>query len=486
MLRYVVLACIFLLAGCETVATRPVADLTLANVNILPLGGADGGPSHIAIRDGKIVAIVDATREPPPARRTVDGNGQYAMPGLWDMHVHALDAPWREWHFALLTANGVTAVRDMNGATPIAEAQALRRRIETGEVLGPWFLYPGPLIDAPGRSEPAANVREISTPGEARQAVRDLKESGADFIKPYNRLTPDLYFPLLNEARRLGMPVYGHVPHAISVWNAIEAGQDSIEHLGNVLESGSTDWPELQRLTIEGLRLSAAGERPPQADMERFMELRGSLTDIDVDDVARLVRLSREGGVAHTPTLVSNRVVLLSAFDSAYRRDPNLSFLPEASREAWLNVDFRRSFGTEKEDFFRRRFDSLKKVVRALHEGGVPLLAGSDAASPFVLPGFGLHQELELLVEAGLSPRAALEAATIAPTRFLGLEASRGSIETGKLADIILLEKNPFQDIGNSRSIAAVIRQGRLIDRAELNALLASAEAMARAAEEEE
>ncbi len=442
----------------------------------------------VTVEGNRIVSVergVVATSPGPGASPVVvDGRGKFLLPGLWDMHVHVLDEALVERAFAMLLANGVTGVRDMNGPMPLPEIRVLRERVLGGEVLGPRFVAPGPLLDGPGRGPDALGprVRWVDTPEKARDSVRSLAARGADFIKPYNRLTPELYEAMIDEARALGIPVMGHVPLSVDPFAASEAGHASMEHVQGVLEAASTEGRRLLESTRRYIEPTLEGKPPRVSEAPALIEARRAVVDShDPGLAARLYASFVRNRNWHCVTLVSNRVLHLVHLDDDLRHDPRLRFVPQETRDGWAEASYAGAFGNPGEEFMRRRWERKKSVVGEMHSAGVRILAGSDTGAEYVYPGFSLHDELGLLVEAGLTTAAALRAATLGPAEFLGAADSLGAVEPGKVADLVLLDANPLDDIANTKQISGVVANGRYLGRTALDSLLARAEALAAA-----
>lgn len=464
------------------------ASLVVRDVAVIDVATGTVLADRTVVVEGNRIVSIERDVVPTPgaaaAPMVVDGKGKFLVPGLWDMHVHVLDEALVERAFAMLVANGVTGVRDMNGPMPLSEIRTLRERTLGGDILGPRFVAPGPLLDGPGRGPDALGprVRWVDTPEKARDSVRSLAAQGADFIKPYNRLTPELYEAMMDEARAVGIPVMGHVPLSVDPFAASEAGQASMEHAQGVLEAGSTEGRRLLESTRRYIAPTLEGKPLRMSEAATLLEARRAVVDTyDPGLAARLYASFVRNRNWHCVTLVSNRVFHLIDFDDEARHDPRLRFVPPETRDRWAEASYSRAFGNPGEEFMRRRWERTKSVVGEMHRAGVRILAGSDTGAEYIYPGFSLHDELELLVEAGLSPAAALRAATLGPAEFLGAADSLGTVEAGQIADLVLLDANPLEEIGNTREIAAVVANGRYLDRAALDSLLAHAEALAAA-----
>ncbi|CAN5503189.1 amidohydrolase family protein [soil metagenome] len=410
------------------------------------------GPRTVLIRDGRIVAIEDpsATMLPPAAVR-VDGRGHYLMLGLVDMHVHlfnnATDRPPNDWSFPLFVANGVTAVREM-AARPadMPMVAEWRAALERGDLIAPRVLAAG----VPIRGD---------SPEAVRRQVREIQAAGADFVKVFSDVGERQWRAALEETRAKGMPLCGHIPADVSLLTAADAGQRSNEHLMQVYEASSAK--EHQFL--------AARQR---LDRHHVVKLRDEqepavLDSFDPAVCKRAAAALVRSGQVQVPTLV------MPHFESqrknpGYRDDPRWPFLRSDEQARWERI-----LGlAHDEQLAARRWEVSREIVKALHAVGVPILAGTDTPMPLNYPGYSLHTELELLVESGLTPAEALRAATLGPAEFLGIDEGSGSIAPGKRADLLLLEANPLRDIRNTQRIRAVVLNGRLLQRTDLDALL--------------
>ena len=463
-------------------APDPAVSFRLQRVTVVDVTRGRLLPDRtVDVVDGRIDRITDSAAPDPssPGLRVIDGRGGFLIPGLWDMHGHPLPtggsrpAAWWEpdpdASFALLVANGITGVRDMWGSLEVAARIERERRARSRA--WPRLLSPGAIIDGPIPYYPG--LVSVGSADEARAAVDSLHAGGADFIKVYTSLPEDLYLDIVDRARGLGLDVAGHVPAAVRARTASEAGMRSFEHLYGVLEGCSRDEDRLLADNLAFLDARAAGRSSTRDDRAWFERL------LETQDDARCRSLVRDLASRNTwqvPTLVAlSGVFRLRDPDAA--GDPRLAYVDPRVRAFWglASYDETRSFGDTDWELRQRRYERLQAVVRLMAEEGVPLLAGSDfhPTVAFTFPGFSLHDELEELVASGLSDLEALRAATINPARYLGAADSLGSVQPGRLADLVLLSGNPLADIGNTRSIRAVSLGGRWLTRDSLDALLA-------------
>ena len=414
----------------------------------------------------------------PTGARVIDGSDRYLIPGLWDMHGHALPAtrePNGEWWepdyesaLKLLVANGVTGLRDMWGTLEMA-AHVRDERARTSPAW-PRILTAGGIIDGPEPFHPG--LISVASPSEGRAVVDSLQAGGASFIKVYSALPADLYREVVRYANSRGMAVAGHVPSAVRAADAAAAGQRSFEHLYGVLEGCSSDETALIADNIAYLDDRAAHRSDPVDDRAYFERL---LSSHDDRRCSELLEFLAELQVWQVPTLVAHRGVFrLRETEAA--DDPRLAYVHPTARAQWQpsSYDETRSFVDTDWSLRSRRWERLLALVGEMNEAGVPILAGSDfhPTLAFTFPGFGLHEELELLVRAGLSPAEALRTATLNPARYLGTTDSLGTIGPGKAADLVLLDRNPLEDIRNTRSIRGVSVGGRWLNRGQLDDLL--------------
>lgn len=400
----------------------------------------------------------------PDGADVVDGEGGYLIPGLWDMHTHAAREGQTESFFRLFLANGITGIRDMFGSLDVAEGA--RASVEAGELPGPpRIVVAGNLIDGPRSRVPGALT--ASTPDEGRNLVDSLHSAGVPFIKVYFGPTPETYFAIAERSRELGLPFVGHVPIFVRAAEASDAGQRSIEHLTGIVRGCSA---EEEQIFDDWRKILGLGDM--RAISHRYLEpAKRALATQDEERCQRLIERFIENETWQTPTLVSLRG---KAFlrELAAADDPREQYFSPPDR--WTGG---RPFGfpmTEAQwEVLQGQYEREEEIVGMMAAAGVPVLAGSDMGTPWAFPGFGLHDELELLVEAGLTPLQALQAATLNPARFFARTDELGTVTEGKLADLVLLEGNPLEDITNTQGIRAVVADGRLYRRADLDRLLA-------------
>ena len=450
--RLPVLLLLLAAVSCAT-ATRPAptADLAVTRVNVVDVErGRILADRTVLVRGNRIAVLAPASDVTVPAgARVIDGHGKYLIPGLWDMHAHVVaEENWR-WRFPLYLASGVTGVRNM-GVTgedsALALALALRKRIATGEVIGPRLVTTGPLLDGAPGVWPKSLL--VTNAAEGRHAVDSLADAGVDFVKVYQQLPRDGYFAIAAEARRRGVPFVGHVPMRISAEEAIGAGQRSVEHLLWVAYACTSGGDSLRASVV-------ASKRRPSA---------ASWAHHDAARCRAIMTAMRERGTWMVPTFVEAHVDPqreLARIDSMFADSALWRRMPAAVAAEW-----RASYPRDRALLLDPDYLAFAAAVRASLEDvrvvRPRILAGTDVGVPFVEPGASLHQELQLLVRhLGLTPLEALQTATIEPARFLGMTDSLGTVQPGKLADLVLLDADPLADIRNTTRIAGVVANGR-------------------------
>lgn len=450
---------------------RPL--LAITDVSVVDVDrGRTLPPRTVLVDEGRIVAIdLPGEARIPAGARRIDGRGRFLIPGLVDLHVHLFNhgsrRPPSTWAFPLFVASGVTGVREM-GARPasIALVNEWRRAAARGALLAPRILAAGVVVK--GRS-----------PAEAARSVNEAAEAGADFLKIYSELPEASWQPLLAAAHRRGLPVLGHVPATVPLLAAAAAGQRDNEHLTQAFEACTASEPSwlAPRRALAGEALLTLREAQEERILDAFDQpacdrVAAALAALGQVQVPTLILAFVEASPADA---VANPA---DAASSALERDPRWPTLRADERARWSRL--LASLTPHQRATAARRWKIARQITSTFHRAGVPLLAGTDAPMPRVYPGSSLHEELELLVASGLSPAAALRAATLAPAIFLGLAATLGSVAVGKRADLVLLDADPLLDIRNTRRIHAVLLDGRLLTRAALDALLAAAAQVAR------
>jgi imidazolonepropionase-like amidohydrolase len=451
--------------------------LAITHVTLIDMTGAppQRDVTVLIVRD-KIAAVTPSESDDVPWSATViDGHDKYLIPGLADMHVHLTAAGEpsgsREFMIPLLLANGITTVRDMGGY--LDALLPLRREIESGKRVGPRIVLAGPYLDGnPPAFQPSLVV---TNKVQASDDVKDLIRRGVDFIKVQSNLSRDAYFAIAEASKAEHISFVGHVPDRVTAAEASEAGQRSIEHLTGVLRGCSSDEAKLMHEQFS----AAAGKEKHASSATRQDDWDGELLQTFSEERAHaLLGEFLANGTWQTPTLVLLHNDAYPGEHQPDAKDARLKYVPQSVRERWTQSLAQTDAHATARDYAERAglMDKSEYVVREMQRVGVKVLAGTDSPAPFVYPGFGLHDELALLVESGLTPMAALQAATSRAAEFMGKRATQGTIEKGKFADLLLLDENPLADIRNVGRIDAVVVRGKVLDRAALDGTLAAVE----------
>lgn len=464
----VMAAVVAALAGCAEGGDNPEAqaiDLALTNVDVIDVtNGGIAEDSTILIDDGSIVAIMPSgSSELYTAAQTIDQTGKFAVPGLWDMHVHLRGGEGLAAENAVFLSHfqgfGITAVRDAAGDLP-EDVANWKRQIETGAMTGPRIFTSLRKIDGPSPTwEGSIAVDQLA---DIEPVLDQLAAAGPDFIKVYtSTLKPELYIPLLQAIEARGLQSAAHLPFAVPFRDAVRAGLDSVEHALYLHKAASV---EDEAISAELLAGTAAGN------------IFGRLLDsYDENHFRETLAIMKEQGTALTPTLYVDH--LLRFLDqNDYSQDERLALMSPAFLATYqrrIDAAARRTADRIAAD--HQRMTTTLSLMPAVSQAGVTILAGSDtgAYNSYVYPGDSLHHEMRLLQEAGLSPLAVLQAATISAARFMEKDDMFGSIAAGKAADILLLDENPLDNINHTRAIHGLVRGGTYFDTTMLSRLRA-------------
>jgi imidazolonepropionase-like amidohydrolase len=468
------LALLLVLGWCACLRARAAsAGLVLTHVTVIDAVGNTTRPDQsVVILDGRITANGPASRiKLPKDARVIDARGKFLIPGLWDMHVHIAglnaDPAWsKQVLLPLLLANGITGVRDMGG--DLEALLAWKRETESGTLVGPLIVACGPFLVGSGQK--TAEQVPVANAEEARAAVRDLKRRGAGFIKVISVPSKEVFFAIADEAKKQNIPFAGHLPFQVSAEEASDAGMRSIEHLlySAFSLSFSSKEDDLRK------RLVAAEEKGDSVAWEQIAH--ESDATYDQEKAAKLFKTLKRNRTWVTPTLASLDITAHPEQWSV--DDPQLAFVPPSLAKQWRD-SLQDAAMKERAAWLARQAANDWRLTGELHQAGIPLLAGSDSLDPFVFPGESLHRELQELVRAGLHPSEALRSATAGAAQFLGRESDLGTVEVGKLADLVVLDGSPLENIANTERVNAVVRGGVYLDRAALDQLLSQARSAA-------
>ena len=455
-------------------------DFLIRNVAIVDVeAGVLRDDQNVVVLDGRIASVGSAeTAQVQESLVVIDGIGKYLMPGLWDMHTHSLKVS-SHYHHPLFIANGVTGVREMYGcmAEPdsflacLDDLQRWNNALRDKSGLSPRYVLRSSFQINGGDGVPdrMPEFFKARDPQEARELVTFYAEAGVDSLKTYSNLLPAAYRALADAAREHGIMLAGHRPVRVSLEEMLAAGQDSIEH------------PRL--FLFECYKDAAAYRALPDPLGAYTTEMRARFIDEhDAERCASLMDAMAKSDTWWTPTML---VLKMSAFagDQTFRDDPRRKYIPYVFEKAMWMPDADRAAANATDESGRNvdasMYETALRHVGQAHTAGIRILAGTDAGDTYVFPGFSIHDELVELVSAGLTPADALRSATIDAALFSGKETDFGSIDVGKVADMILLNADPLADIRNTQQIGGLFFNGQYFDRAALDGLLEFAEQQA-------
>jgi imidazolonepropionase-like amidohydrolase len=402
--------------------------LAITNANLIDGTGKPVlGEAVIVMENGRITAVgAKSSVKIPKGARRFDAQGRYVLPGLWEMHAHFEQVEWGPVYLAA----GVTTVRDVGNELEFMVA--VRDAIKNGIGLGPRILLAG-IVD--GDSPQAIGIIRANTPEEARAVVKHYADAGFQQIKIYSSMKPEIVREITAEAHRMGLTVSGHVPRGMNAIQAVEAGIDQINHIQYL---------------------------PPVLVPKDYKPTPGVVPKIDFDspEVKRTIQFFKDRGTVFDPTVALFEWILRPQSTVYATIEPGAAKLP---RELFAPIN-NTGLPPEREAFGRDSLKLFLDIIGALHRAGIPIVAGTDQ----VVPGHSLRREIELYVQAGFTPLEAIQAATIVPARVMKMDKDSGTIETGKFADLILVDGNPLENISNIRNTRYVVTNGRMYDCAAL------------------
>jgi imidazolonepropionase-like amidohydrolase len=457
------------------VAAQNRSEVTaITNVTIVDVTGKPSKPGMTVVITGPAISAIGKTGriKIPKGANVINGEDKFLIPGLWDMHVHIFNNVSKrspnEYYFPLFIANGVTSVRDMwTKPEAMSQVRAWRKQVNDKPGTIPRLAAVGTLVDGDPVSWP--NADSVLSAEEARQFVRRIKASGIDFVKVYNNLSREAYFAIADEAKKQNIPFAGHVPSAIVVSEIADAGQRSVEHLTGSTKDCTTFVPLMQKELVDA-RAKNSTEVPL---------IEAALDTCDPEKAFAMYKRFARRGIRQVPTFPI--MIRTSREVEKVLLDDRLKYVPDADAAGWEGFAARlRDRKPEQVERGKAYLVRALRVVRDMHRAGISFMAGTDVGNEFIYPGSSLHDDLETFVEAGFTPLEALQTATVNPAAFLGMSGSIGTIEKGKLADLVLLDADPLTDITNTRKIHAVVANGRYLSRTQLDQMLTDATSEAK------
>ncbi len=417
------------------------ASFAITNVTVLPMNEERVLENHtVIVRDGVIVQVAPSEQVTVPDDAVqLDGTGRYLMPGLAEMHGHipgSGNPQYTEDVLFLYVSNGVTTVRGMLGDPSHLD---LRDRASRGEIIAPTIFAAGPGLSG----------ERVADAEAAERTVREQHAAGYDLLKVFN-MSPRVYEHMAATAHELGMPFAGHVPESVGLQGAIDARQSSIDHFDRYVEYLAATHPDVD-------------------EHEPGFFGSGMIGLVDLDRIPAAVAATREARVWNVPTL--SLVEHLASPEPAEQmiRWPEMRYMPQEVLDGWVRS--KHSFG-EREDFqpeaAAQLVDVRRQLTKALHDAGAMIALGSDAPQFFNVPGFSLHHEMEMMVNAGLTPHEVLITGTRNPAIYFGKSDEFGTVEVGQRADLVLLEANPLEDISNVQNRVGVMLRGKWLPETEI------------------
>ncbi len=470
---FISILAIFLVSCDSNNQNISINDIVIEDVNIINVENGEILHNMTVFINGKLISLVEKSDNIrlPNSDKIIDGSGKYLIPGLWDMHTHLINEPYaRKVFYPLFITNGITGVRVMAADCfepcdepnmTIAQHRGLQNEIKQGKLLGPKSILASYYIN--GSLSGVSTVLQPRTEEHGRELANLLKEREVDFIKIYDELTPEAYYGISDESNKLKIDFAGHVPLSIKSSEASNSGQKSIEHCCDfnlfIECSGIEDTMRLK--IIEMFRTKEEGNI--NALTSEMLEVFDSLKCQKIYENFKL------NNTWFVPTLRMMEIVYPDAPN--WKDDANIKYMPKGEYDyfakEWDSI-IRNFWGP----FDYKVEEKRMTIVADMNDAGVGLLAGSDAGELGLIYGFSLHEELVSLQNAGLTPLEVLQTATINPAKYQNLTDSLGTVEQGKLADMVLLNANPLTDIKHTQNIEAVFTNGNYLNRKEIDSIL--------------
>ena len=465
----------FNIISCSNQVTIPDDSYVIKNISIIdPIDGLQPN-KHVVITNDIITMILDNDYEIiAKDANTIDATGKYLIPGLWDAHIHfSFDTNLAPYMPGLFLAHGVTSVRDTGG--PIDLVVKMKDLSLNDSIKNPNVYIAGPLIDGTpnvyNNSSPSFPLLSIENNDiiEIESNVLGIVDREVDFLKAYEMLTENQFLALMRIAKKRNLSVTGHIPLSMTLFSAVNAGLNGMEHIRNLELSVASNSEELYK---ERLELLKNPNNLPGSVLRSSIHSKQRLRAIDSFDNNKFqeaVKLLVSQNVWQTPTLL-----LYRNFSQRTYTDPSfipeLNKLPNQIKQKWIKEITETDTVVDKDGLRYSKW--LESTVGKLHKKNVPFMAGTDTPIGYLIPGRSLHIELEVLVENGFSNLEAIKTATVNPATFFGLEDKTGRIKNGHKADLVILNSNPLDIIRNTQDISAVIKNGHLLSRKSLDSLM--------------
>jgi len=443
--------------------------IMIKDVTIVDVRSGKLGTNNDVFIEGNKIKTIGKSLKIIPGSTVINGKGKYLIPGLWDMHAHMLGR--RDWTAPLYVAAGVTGIRDMANSISLEEAKGYLQNVLNGKMTGPRFINGVRLLDGPQSRFPQVAIL-IPNKEYAMKVADSLKDAGADFYKVYETLPREAFYAIIEKGKQYHMAVAGHVPASITTDEAANAGMKSIEHLK--FFGGDENMPKEIR---DSIRNSFRGAMWDLANKDTLSATQKNKAGVQIASTYYRPGAAEKKGELFvknntwiTPTMVQSLRGYYTKEDLL--QNTSWDYMPATVAGSWR---YRVA-----NDIKIMRWDYTEYVqlelqtIAGFHKAGVKFLAGTDANTAFIgnVPGFSVHEEMKLFVKAGLTNLEALQTATLNAAIFMEATDSLGTVETNKIADLVLLDANPLDNISNTQKIYGVVLNGRWLDRKKLDAIL--------------
>lgn len=444
-------------------------DILIENVNIIDVeSGNVVANQDVIVNANKITHILNHAEQTIQSRTTINGTNKYLIPGLWDMHVHMMREKWYKSQMPLLRASGITGFREMWGDFSIANN--VKSQVAKDSLPYFRFVAAGHILD--GEKPFWLRSIPVATSDAATRIVDSLINGKADFIKVYSFLKPDVFYAIAKRSKANNFPFVGHVPHTVWLTDASKAGMASMEHLYGFLTEACSNSDSAMALMQRTVKAFENGDK---AERKKITLLFNSLVlnHFSKEKMRSIARTLKENKTYIVPTLAMLRGEYFTN-DTTFTNDSRLKYMSKETLEYWKEQTESDLKNLTEIEWLnkRKRWAIEQQIMRILISEKVLVMAGTDSDNPYAFPGFSLHDEMALYVEFGMTPVEALRSATITPVKFLKMTDSLGTIKTGKLADLVLLEANPLENINNTTKIHTVIANGKLYGKKYIDSVI--------------
>lgn len=444
-------------------------DILIENVNVIDVETDNiTFKQDVVINGNTITNIIDHGNAIIQSKVVVNGSDKFLIPGLWDMHLHTMREEWYATQFPILRANGITGFREMWGDLKIANH--VKSLVQKDSLPYFRFVASGHILD--GKIPFWDGSIAVATTDAATRKVDSLISEKSDFIKVYSFLQPEVFYAIANRCNENKIPFAGHVPHTVWLTGASNSGMASMEHLYGFLTEACHYSDSAMTLMWQSVKAFEVGNKVERKKISlRYQAL--VLDHFSPTKLKAIAQVLKNNNTYIVPTLSMLRGEYFTN-DTIFTNDPRKKYMSQETLDYWNDVTKSDLNANSEIDWQnkRKRWLIEQQIVKLLITEKVLIMAGTDSDNPYAFPGFSLHDELELYVTLGMSPGDALRSATLTPAKYLNMTDSLGAIEEGKLADMVLLDANPLENIKNTTTINAVVANGKLYDIGYINSVL--------------